>query len=122
MRIYERGRERSHLITSSFDILSLSQRKPATPNRRYREGGLEVGVVRGRGLRVLLAYRMRTGNNLYACRVPLSKLICHYQISHYGCILFFFGGGGGGTARKARYMYMLGSQGMRLLSKRVCNY
>ena len=30
-----REREQTHLITSSFDILSLSQRKPATPNRMY---------------------------------------------------------------------------------------
>ena len=55
----ERKRERevsiSHLITSSLEILSLSQRNPATPNRRYREGGLDVGVVTERSLNVLLA-------------------------------------------------------------------
>ena len=60
-----REREQTHFITSSFDILSLSHRKPATPNRRYREGGLEVGVVGRHGQRVLFAHCMKIGNTLH---------------------------------------------------------
>ena len=93
-----REREQTHLITSSFDILSLSQRKPATPNRRYREGGLEVDVVRGRGLRVLLAHLMRIGNNLYTCRAPLLNQFYQSVPGLYPYYCFFFGGGGGGGA------------------------
>ena len=82
------GREQTHLITSSFDILSLSQRKPATPNRRYRDDGLEVGVVKGRGFRVLLTYRKRIGNSLHT--------LSNMRLLNFTFISTGGGGGGGG--------------------------